>query len=37
MPARKNMTIYQEAVKIAISENKWENHPNKKEKRKKYY
>lgn len=30
VPAKKNMTIYEEAVKIAISEDKWQNHPNKK-------
>ncbi|QAT40335.1 transposase [Clostridium sp. JN-9] len=32
VPAKKNMTIYQEAVKIAISEDKWQKHPNKKRK-----
>jgi hypothetical protein len=32
VPAKKNMTIYKEAVKIAISENKWVKHPNKKRK-----
>ena len=32
IPAKKNMTIYDEAVKIAISENKWQKHPNKKRK-----
>lgn len=32
IPAKKNMTIYGEAVKIAISENKWQKHPNKKRK-----
>ena len=29
VPAKKNMTIYQEAVKIAISEDKWQKHPNR--------
>ena len=32
IPAKKNMTIYEEAVKIAISENKWQKHPNKNRK-----
>lgn len=32
IPAKKNMIIYEEAVKIAISEDKWEKHPNKKRK-----
>jgi len=32
VPAKKNMTIYEEAVKIAISEDKWQKHPNKKRK-----
>ncbi|QAT39397.1 transposase [Clostridium sp. JN-9] len=32
VPAKKNMTIYQEAVKIAISEDKWQKHPNRKRK-----
>ncbi|WP_164917173.1 transposase [Clostridium sp. JN-9] len=32
VPAKKNMAIYQEAVKIAISEDKWQKHPNKKRK-----
>jgi hypothetical protein len=32
IPAKKNMTIYEEAVKIAISEDKWQKHPNKKRK-----
>lgn len=32
IPAKKNMTIYEEAVKIALSENKWQKHPNKKRK-----
>lgn len=32
IPARKNMTIYEEAVKIAISEDKWQKHPNKNRK-----
>ena len=32
VPAKKNMTIYEEAVKIAISEDKWQNHPNKNRK-----
>lgn len=32
VPAKKNMTIYEEAVKIAVSENKWQKHPNKKRK-----
>jgi hypothetical protein len=32
VPAKKNMTIYQEAVKIAISQGEWQKHPNKKRK-----
>lgn len=32
IPAKKNMTIYEEAIKIAISEGKWTKHPNKKRK-----
>ena len=32
IPAKKNMVIYAEAVKIAVSENKWQKHPNKKRK-----
>ena len=32
IPAKKNMTIYEEAVNIAISEDKWQKHPNKKRK-----
>jgi hypothetical protein len=30
MPVKKNMDIYKEAVKIAIKEGKWQDHPNKK-------
>lgn len=37
IPAKKNMTIYEEAIKIAISENKWEKHPNKKRKTQKIH
>lgn len=32
IPAKKNMTIYEDAVKIAVSEGKWQHHPNKKRK-----
>jgi hypothetical protein len=32
IPAKKSMTIYEEAVKIAVLENKWQKHPNKKRK-----
>lgn len=32
VPAKKNMAIYQDAIEIAISEDKWEKHPNKKRK-----
>lgn len=32
IPAKKNMTIYEEAVRIALSEDKWQKHPNKKRK-----
>jgi hypothetical protein len=32
VPAKKNMTIYEEAVKIAVSEDEWQNHPNKNRK-----
>ena len=32
IPAKKNMTIYEEAVKIAISEGNWQKHPNKNRK-----
>jgi hypothetical protein len=32
VPAKKNMEIYKEAVKIAINQNKWAKHPNKKRK-----
>ncbi|WP_217302080.1 transposase [Clostridium sp. 001] len=32
IPAKNSMTIYEEAVKIAVSEDKWQKHPNKKRK-----
>lgn len=32
LPARENMTIFQEAVKIAIASGKWHKHPNRKRK-----
>ncbi|WP_297430703.1 transposase [Clostridium sp.] len=32
IPAKKNMTIYEQAVMIAKSEGKWHTHPNKKRK-----
>jgi hypothetical protein len=32
IPAKKNMTIYEDAIKIAVSQNKWDMHPNKKRK-----
>lgn len=32
VPAKKNMTIYEQAVSIAKSEGKWQKHPNKKRK-----
>lgn len=32
IPAKKNMDIYKDAVSIAMSQGKWEKHPNKKRK-----
>ena len=29
IPARENMTVYQDAVKLAISNGKWQKHPNR--------
>ena len=28
IPARENMTVYQDAVKLATSNGKWQKHPN---------
>ena len=32
IPARENMTVYQDAVKLAIASGKWQKHPNRKRK-----
>lgn len=32
LPAKENMVIYQDAVKLAISNEKWQKHPNRKRK-----
>ena len=32
IPARENMTVYQDAVKLATANGKWQKHPNRKRK-----
>lgn len=36
VPARENMDIFKDAVSLAVSSGKWQKHPNKKGKTRKY-